>query len=794
MALAGLIVLLFHRVLLGGEIFFERDISWWWWGQAEVFVRALAAGRWPLWDPTMGFGQPLLANPNMQFFYPWTWLHLLLQPELCYTVYVVSHWVIAGAGMYALARHLCVSRRGSVLGSGVWLLSGPLLSTVNLWHHQAGAALLPAVLWSADRLLQAPSLRRGLALASLFAFQVLAASADMCAMGAILIAAVAAWRLSIHVEGRRARLLALAASLALGTGLSAAQWMPTIDITRGTERTALPAEIRTYWSVQPALLPQLLVPALVHRLPLSPAARETLFEPGRQPFFASLYLGLCAFPFVCLALLEPRPEHLGLARLTGVLLVSSTAVALGRHFIAYQALIAALPPLQIFRYPVKVTILTALAWALLSGIGWTAWEAGAQRRFVRRAVLGLTLPWVGISVAGAVFAFVPNGWVTAWLEAGDAVGPLRRALAVQLLLTAGLTMVAALAVAKRPGWLFPGRRAFALVLLVWADGYLVHEGLNPTIAKGTFARPPSTVDLVRGWTLPRLYTFSYKTIAGKTYRHRPSDEAVAAIPAPLHDPLQTARVDQNSGPALRRWGIAGSFEPDGVGLEAPYVRSLGMFFQAQEETPGFLRLLRMAAVQAVLARHSDGLEDLPLLGTSDDGRPQPLRVLGVPAPFARAYAVGTSRIVAGLAAYQTLVDPTFDPAQEVVLREGTPVRASGAFRSRTTIESYEADHVRLDVELNEPGFVVVADAFAEQWKATVDAAAAPLLRANVAFRAVPVAAGRHTVEMLYRPRAVVWGLWVSGGSMTALLALLLRTRRPHGAPDEAQGSIAEASA
>jgi uncharacterized membrane protein YfhO len=63
---------------------------------------------------------------------------------------------------------------------------------------------------------------------------------------------------------------------------------------------------------------------------------------------------------------------------------------------------------------------------------------------------------------------------------------------------------------------------------------------------------------------------------------------------------------------------------------------------------------------------------------------------------------------------------------------------------------------------------VVADTYDPGWKATVDGRDAPLLRANLAFRAVPVDAGRHTVEMRYRPAAVVIGLAISG--LTAMVA------------------------
>jgi hypothetical protein len=43
----------------------------------------------------------------------------------------------------------------------------------------------------------------------------------------------------------------------------------------------------------------------------------------------------------------------------------------------------------------------------------------------------------------------------------------------------------------------------------------------------------------------------------------------------------------------------------------------------------------------------------------------------------------------------------------------------------------------------------------------VDGRRAPLLRANEAFRAVEVGPGRHAVEMVYRPRSVLVGLFAA---------------------------------
>ena len=83
--------------MVGRAVLFERDIYAYWVPAVEAFVRAIAEGAWPLWDPLTNFGRPLLADPNMQFAYPPTWLNLVLPPGAYYTLFVVCHCAWAAA-------------------------------------------------------------------------------------------------------------------------------------------------------------------------------------------------------------------------------------------------------------------------------------------------------------------------------------------------------------------------------------------------------------------------------------------------------------------------------------------------------------------------------------------------------------------------------------------------------------------------------------------------------------------------------------------------------------------------
>ena len=60
-----------------------------------------------------------------------------------------------------------------------------------------------------------------------------------------------------------------------------------------------------------------------------------------------------------------------------------------------------------------------------------------------------------------------------------------------------------------------------------------------------------------------------------------------------------------------------------------------------------------------------------------------------------------------------------------------------------------------------PGWLMVSQTWYPGWVARVDGKRAALLHANFLFVGVEVPAGRHTVELVYRPNSFVFGLLLS---------------------------------
>ncbi|HET7087200.1 MAG TPA: YfhO family protein [Anaerolineae bacterium] len=131
-------------------------------------------------------------------------------------------------------------------------------------------------------------------------------------------------------------------------------------------------------------------------------------------------------------------------------------------------------------------------------------------------------------------------------------------------------------------------------------------------------------------------------------------------------------------------------------------------------------------------------------------------------------------------------NPDFDPSKTVVIHEAMPPATRGELQITnyelrfTNYESrftdYAPEHIEMEVKADGDGYLVLTDAWYPGWIATVDGEAVDILRADIAFRAVPIEAGEHRVEFRYEPQAFRVGALISGGALMLVVAALAAAR------------------
>jgi hypothetical protein len=776
-ALAGAVTLLL-RGLLRGEVFYYRDLHLQWVVQVEAFVRSIAAGSWPVWNPYVSSGQPLLGYPNSQVFYPPTWLNLVMQPWSYYALYVPAHLLLSGWGVYLLCSRLGTSRLAATLGACTWIAGGPFLSLVSLWNHLGGAAWIPWSAWAADRTLAHLRFRDALVWGATIALPVLAGSPEM-ALIAVAVSAIALRHLRRQPLGRPALLMAVAAAFA--TGVSAVQWLPAMDVLRLSVRARASNGLGDYWSVAPLGLLQCLLPLRLDSLPLRDDVRATLFE-SREPFLPSLYLGLPALAFVLIALTGGRR----IARVLGLLAAVGIALALGPHLPFLHAAQIALPILRMLRFPAKAMLLTAFAWSVLVALGFDRWmqREGREDRGYGLARIVLCVASV-LAFGGALLArFGDRQWGALLLASEYTRRPFEAALApvaVELAGAAALGLALVL-VASVPGLRFARRSGIAFAIVA-ADLLLAHRHVVPTAPRDLYTQRPPALAYAAPPDRMRVYSFDYFG-RGDSERHLGHPGYMTKYrfredwPAPWMDAAALRAALYPS--VLGYWRLEGAYTQDALGLFPSHLAVITWFLAARDGTPTFVRLLQMGAVSRVVGLHAEGLEGLRLIARVPGLFLEPTYVFQVPDPLDRTYAVGGARIADTVAALRLIDDPAFDPRQDVILPDGAPVPPPADFGGTSRIVDWKPDHVTIEAELARPGYVVLVDTFDPSWRATLDAAPAEILRANVAFRAVRAPAGRHRIEMTCRPPRLMLGAAISAATVAGAVLSAALSRRPAG--------------
>jgi hypothetical protein len=356
------------------------------------------------------------------------------------------------------------------------------------------------------------------------------------------------------------------------------------------------------------------------------------------------------------------------------------------------------------------------------------------------------------------------------VDAAIVLGPVAWSVLFAALMAGGATVLA-----TRRGRIAP----FAAAALAVLDLAVAQRAVNPTVPAEVLSPPPITLRAIERKPTTRIFVFSYEAQrADPPLRRPPMFDAFEAAPGLNADPMVARAVGLQMylpSTVASRWGLATGYEADWLGIGPRELLDLDRLLLDSEETPGFLRMMRLGAIDYVVALHREGLEDLEFAGVFPSPFARPIHVYRVPDPLPRVFAVATARVLDGRAAQAALVDPAFDPRREAVLSAGTSISGGSGSRTESRLVEHAPDRVQADVDTDVPAYLVVVDAWAPGWRASVDGVPAPVVRANLAFRAVPVSPGHHRVELRYRPRSVRDGLVVSGLAVLASIAVALRS-------------------
>jgi hypothetical protein len=103
------------------------------------------------------------------------------------------------------------------------------------------------------------------------------------------------------------------------------------------------------------------------------------------------------------------------------------------------------------------------------------------------------------------------------------------------------------------------------------------------------------------------------------------------------------------------------------------------------------------------------------------------------------------------AAWERLGSSGWNPAERLLVEGLNDLSPSGRGPSGAYIEVYRRTYVRVNVDAETDGVLLLNDAYHKDWEVTVDGGPARVLRCNAVMRGVTVPMGQHEVVFRYRP-------------------------------------------
>ncbi|PIR15490.1 MAG: hypothetical protein COV48_14090 [Elusimicrobia bacterium CG11_big_fil_rev_8_21_14_0_20_64_6] len=348
--LAAAVFALLGGAWLRGLSVFWSDLTYLHHGWRAAPAMLIAAGRAPLWEPSLYFGMPMAASMQGGLFYPATIVYYLFGFATATALFQALHVFTAG-WLCALWLRACRLSWGASLGGALlFAFGGVMIARLPFLNHLATLAWAPALVLF---------FRHPTALALVLALMMLAGYPTFipgCAVIAWIVAYAAApsgswsWKMGFQNWAK--------AGLFAGA-LSAVQLLPGLELAAHSRRsTGVGLTEALTWGFSPADLLQWIGPLAVGIKNFHPALDWT----------ACVYLGLVGFFAAAYgAYLLPRRRGL----IFGGALVGIVLLTLGASNPLSAALWRGLPPLRFVRYPGNLAYLALLPLASLAAAGFS---------------------------------------------------------------------------------------------------------------------------------------------------------------------------------------------------------------------------------------------------------------------------------------------------------------------------------------------------------------------------------------------------------------------------------------
>lgn len=724
-------------------------IPWW-----DLAWDTILQGQIPLWNPWVGMGAPLAANYQSAIFYPPYWILLGIYAvagikwmSWGVTLIVVFHLIWSGLGLAKLLKEIGLSDLSQIIGGLAYSLSGYLVARAGFLSINAAASWLPWILFLCVRLSRSKKYTVW-ELSAVFSLLFLAGHAQTAWYSVVL---AGLWMIywSFVESGFNKKLKFVWNSVSkfilaglLGAGVSAIQLIPTFEYLLQSQRSGEYgyAEAMTY-SFWPWRFLTFLVPNLFG-------------NPGAGNYWGygnywedAVYVGLLPVLIAAGTMIRAfttKKSDAGKSTaensrkfvifLAGIIFISFL-LALGDNTPVFPFLYKNVPTFGFFQGPTRFSLWAVMALSILSGIG--------IEKLTRPA--GKRVYWTRLAAAGCVA--VVGGALLGWKFLPD----VKSTFFLPVGLAGVIGLISALLVLFQP----PkdnGKRyrlwSTAVIMLVAGDLLIAGWGLNPSV-KNTFYDIDKT-----GIQASRTFIASdleYDLKFNKYFKFETFSP---------DSPWEDMHKDMVPNlPILQRAGMVNNFDPLVPGRFQNWIDAYNGL-----DDPARHQMTRLMGVGMIITQDEGKLQKEMIKPVND------VRINNVADIMEADQQILTEIIKSG----SDLVGNMILASTPSAVNAQCGNHGSGDLAIRQRSPGY----INIDANIDSSSWVIWSQSWYPGWIAIIDGEEkVQVERANYIFQAVCVPAGKHKLEIVYRPFSFTLGLITTIASCVVLFSGLTISRK-----------------
>jgi len=671
-------------------------------------------GHFPLWDPYLCGGQPLVGQVQPGTLNPLNWILFSMPLKNGFLLVPVLHWYwvsIQFLGVlfaYLLCRDLKLSRMASVLGGCAFGLGG-FVGAIGWPQLMMSGVLLPLILMFFLRVLRGENpLANAAASGALLGASFLSGHHNVPVFASLLLVALWIYHFASAKPAERRRALVPAAAFFVCCGLIAsAQFLPAYELGKVSMRWA-GATRPLEWNEK--------VEYSVHdQYSLDPTAILSIAINGFQRGSA-VFIGLVVLTLGLLGATARWQERM--ARVLAVVALGALLFALGAHSLFHGILYALIPNLDKARAPSMAEAIFHLGIIGLAAYGLDAYRSSHATEPANRIAVRLLAALTLFLYASLLVLLSVRP------EHSGEYSTLAQTALVSILLAA--------------------------ILHAWSRSHLSVRTASVLLI------------LLLLFELNNVTNSGYQSLeTASGLQKLGQDQDIATFLKQIRDPVRVEVDEKEINYNFGDWfGI-----PQLTGNQPAMVK---YFLDAMNDQ----RFRVLLAVNYYIGREPKQPGQKSLF----EGQ-RGLKVFENAGAIPRARLVHSTAVVPDETGVMAKVhDANTDLLRTVVLQGSAPTLDT-CDGGTVEVARYRPTSIVLHADSPCRAMVVLADVWYPGWKATVDGKPAQIWKAYNVVRGVVVDAGQHEVVMVYRPLSVFLGGALGGLGILLCVALQFHSTR-----------------